>query len=252
MTTYREYPISFCNPGYRDEFDAARKMFDELIDKSTEDKQLNANKKRKHDDENNSADVEGHQRAISSLTGKRCSWASDPVLHVYHDEEWGVPSHDDRYLFEMLILEGAQAGLSWKTILNKRDNYRAAFDNFDVDLISNYDQQKIDDLLVDPGIVRNRLKIHATIGNAKATIRVREEFGSLAAYLWQFIDNTTINNSHHITHYKDIPATSIESDMISKDMKRRGFKFVGSTIIYAFMQAVGMVNDHEKLCPQNK
>lgn len=172
----------------------------------------------------------------------RCPWASGELDVAYHDREWGVPVHDDRLLFEMLILEGAQAGLSWSTILKKRANYRAAFDNFDAAKVARYDRRKRDRLMQDAGIVRNRLKIESTIDNARAMLAVREQFGSFDAYIWRFVDGTPIQNAR--TSLKDVPPKSSESDAMSKDLKRRGFRFVGSTICYAFMQAVGMVNDH--------
>jgi len=164
----------------------------------------------------------------------------------YHDEEWGVPSHDDRHLFEMLILEGAQAGLSWNTILNKRENYRRAFDGFDFEKIARYAEEDVARLLADAGIVRNRMKIEATIGNARAMLAAREEFGSFDAYIWQFVGGAPKRNAFR--SLGDLPASTPESDAMSKDLKRRGFRFVGSTICYAFMQAVGMVNDHEVTC----
>ena len=164
----------------------------------------------------------------------------------YHDEEWGVPVHDDRTLFEFLILEGAQAGLSWSTILNKRQNYGRAFDGFDAERIAKYDKKKVRQLLVDAGIVRNRLKIAAAIENAKAFLRVREEFGSFDRYIWQFVGGKPRVNKWKTP--RQLPARTSESDAMSKDLKKRGFKFVGSTICYAFMQAVGMVNDHAINC----
>lgn len=167
-------------------------------------------------------------------------------MMAYHDKEWGVPVHNDSVLFEFLILEGAQAGLTWQTILNKRETYRAAFSNFDVRKIVGYDLQYINQLLANPGIIRNRLKIAAAVGNAKAFLKVQQEFGSFDTYLWQFVNYVPID--HKIKAMKDIPVTTKESDALSQDLKRRGFKFVGSTICYAFMQAVGMVNDHELGC----
>jgi DNA-3-methyladenine glycosylase I len=164
----------------------------------------------------------------------------------YHDREWGVPVHDDRTLFEFLILEGAQAGLSWETILNKRENYRKAFDRFDARKIARYDRSKLRELMGDAGIVRNRLKIEATISNAKAFLEVQKEFGSFDRYIWQFVDGKPKINSLGPSQHP--PATSPESDAMSKDLKKRGFRFVGSTICYAFMQAVGMVNDHARDC----
>jgi DNA-3-methyladenine glycosylase I len=177
----------------------------------------------------------------------RCEWCGDDPLYVaYHDDEWGVPVHDDRHLFEMLILEGAQAGLSWSTILKKRENYRKAFDNFAVKKIAKYDKAKVAKLLADPGIVRNRLKIAATIQNARAFLEVQKEFGSFAHYIWQFVDGKPKKNNWK--SLKEIPPKTTESDAMSKDLRKRGFSFVGSTICYAFMQAVGMVNDHVVTC----
>ena len=172
----------------------------------------------------------------------RCGWATSEPSILYHDQEWGVPVHDDRTLFEFLILEGAQAGLSWSTILNKRENYRRVFDNFDVERVARYDRRKTQQLLKDAGIVRNRLKIAASVANGQAFLRVREEFGSFDKYIWQFVGGKPRVN--RIRSMKQIPARTAESDAMSKDLQRRGFKFVGSTICYAFMQAVGMVNDH--------
>ena len=177
---------------------------------------------------------------------QRCEWATTPLGIAYHDEEWGVPVHDDRVLFEFLILEGAQAGLSWETILKKRDNYRRAFDRFDAKKIAAYDARKIKSLLNDPGIVRNRLKIAAAVLNAKAFLVVQEEFGSFDAYIWQFVGGRPRRNRWR--SFRDVPARTAESDAMSKDLKKRGFKFVGTTICYAFMQAVGMVNDHRAAC----
>jgi DNA-3-methyladenine glycosylase I len=177
----------------------------------------------------------------------RCHWASGSELTIrYHDEEWGVPAHDDRTLFEFLILEGAQAGLSWQTILNKRENYRAAFDQFDPGRVAAYDRRKMQRLLKDPGIVRNRLKISSAVGNAKAFLRVAEQFGSFDRYIWRFVDGAPRVNSRKSP--RQVPAKTVESDAMSKDLKARGFNFVGSTICYAFMQAVGMVNDHLVRC----
>ncbi len=173
----------------------------------------------------------------------RCAWAGNDLLYQkYHDEEWGVPVHDDRKLFEMLILEGAQAGLSWITILRKRENYRKAFNNFDAEKIAKYDSKKVKKLLQNEEIVRNRLKIAAAIQNAKCFLEVRKEFGSFDKYIWQFVNGKPIINKRK--SLKDIPAMTKESDAMSKDLKKCGFKFVGSTICYAFMQAVGMVDDH--------
>ena len=173
----------------------------------------------------------------------RCQWASGNELTIrYHDEEWGVPAHDDRKLFEFLILEGAQAGLSWNTILNKRENYRIAFDQFDPQRVAAYDRRKMQRLLKDPGIVRNRLKIDSAVANARAFSRVQEEFGSFDRYIWRFVGGKPRVNSWKSS--RQVPARTAESDAMSKDLKACGFNFVGSTICYAFMQAVGMVNDH--------
>jgi DNA-3-methyladenine glycosylase I len=178
---------------------------------------------------------------------KRCNWSvSDPIYIKYHDKEWGFPVHNDTKLFEMIILDGAQAGLSWLTILRKRENYRKAFDNFDPKKVSKYDKRKIAQLLKNDGIVRNKLKVESAVTNAKAFLTVKEEFGTFDKYIWQFIGGKTKVNSWKTL--KDIPATSKESDAMSKDLKSRGFKFVGSTICYAFMQAAGMVNDHTVDC----
>jgi len=175
----------------------------------------------------------------------RCNWASNPLSLCYHDEEWGMPQHDDRILFEFLLLEGAQAGLSWDTILQKRENYRAAFDGFDPERIARYDRRKQQSLLRNPGIVRNRLKIASAVRNAKAFLIVQKEFGSFDRYIWQFVSKPPAN-ARRSTQL--IPARIAESDAMSKDLKKRGFNFVGSTICYAFMQAVGMVNDHRVEC----
>jgi DNA-3-methyladenine glycosylase I len=173
----------------------------------------------------------------------RCPWpGSDPLYLAYHDEEWGTPAHDDRHLFEMLILEGAQAGLSWITILRKRARYREVFDGFDAQLVAKYGERKVQSLLKDAGIVRNRLKIAAAVGNARAFLAVRQEFGSFDRYLWQFVGGQPRHNAW--TQMRQVPARTPESDALSKDLRKRGFRFVGSTICYAFMQAVGMVNDH--------
>lgn len=182
------------------------------------------------------------------MTIKRCSWASptNPLYLKYHDEEWGVPCHDETRLFEMLNLEGAQAGLSWSTILNKRENYRAAFDQWDAEKIAAYDATKVAELLGNAGIVRNRLKVAATINNAQAYLRLREEVGSLDSFLWAYVDGKPILNTRK--SISDTPAKTPLSDQLSKDLAKRGFKFVGSTIIYAYMQAIGMVNDHAKDC----
>jgi DNA-3-methyladenine glycosylase I len=176
----------------------------------------------------------------------RCSWASRELSIAYHDEEWGVPSHDDTHLFEFLILEGAQAGLSWDTILQKRENYRAALDGFDANRIGRYTSRKVQSLLRNPGIVRNRLKIASTVQNAKAFLKVQDEFGSFDKYIWQFVGGKPVVNRWQIGDR--IPAKTEQSDAMSKDLKKRGFNFVGSTICYAFMQAVGMVNDHAVEC----
>ena len=177
---------------------------------------------------------------------KRCHWATTPLSIAYHDREWGVPQHKDRVLFEFLILEGAQAGLSWETILRKRENYRAAFHQFDPAVVARYGQRDVRRLLADEGIVRNRLKIASAIGNAKAFLAVRQEFGSFDAYIWAFTGGKPKRNRW--TSHDQLPARTTESDAMSKDLRKRGFKFVGSTICYAFMQAVGMVNDHTTDC----
>jgi DNA-3-methyladenine glycosylase I len=177
---------------------------------------------------------------------ERCPWAKTDLYVQYHDTEWGVPVHDDRLLFEFLILEGAQAGLSWETILKKRENYRKAFDKFEPAIVAKYGQIKRKGLLSDTGIVRNRLKIEAAIQNAKMFLAVQEEFGTFDNYIWRFVGNQQMHNAWK--SIKEVPASSPESDAMSKDLKRRGFKFVGSTICYAFMQAVGMVNDHLVEC----
>jgi DNA-3-methyladenine glycosylase I len=176
----------------------------------------------------------------------RCSWPRNDLSIRYHDEQWGVPSHDDNHLFEFLILEGAQAGLSWDTILQKRENYRAAFSGFDPKRVAGYDSRKLQRLMRNPGIVRNRLKIAATVQNAKAFLKVQEEFGSFDRYIWQFVDGKPVINRWRAL--QRVPAKTPQSDAMSKDLKKRGFKFVGSTICYAFMQAVGMVNDHSVEC----
>jgi DNA-3-methyladenine glycosylase I len=174
----------------------------------------------------------------------RCGWClGDPLYEAYHDTEWGVPVRDDDTLFEFLILETFQAGLSWITVLRKRENFRKAFDRFNYRKIAAYDQKKVDSLLQDPGIIRNKLKVNATISNAKAFMEIQKEFGSFNTYIWDFVDGEPIKNQWK--NYKDAPATTTVSDAISKDLKKRGFKFVGSTVIYAHMQATGMVNDHE-------
>jgi DNA-3-methyladenine glycosylase I len=175
---------------------------------------------------------------------RRCFWARTPLSIAYHDKEWGVPVHDDTRLFEFLILEGAQAGLSWETILRKRDNYRAAFDRFDPAKVAKYDERKIASLLNDEGIIRNRLKINSAVTNARAFLEVKKEFGSFDAYVWRFVDGKPLRRKRG----QAIVATTPISDELSKDLLKRGFKFVGSTICYSFMQAVGMVNDHDSSC----
>lgn len=181
---------------------------------------------------------------------RRCAWARTELSIEYHDKEWGVPLHDDRALFEFLILEGAQAGLSWETILKKRDNYRRAFDHFDARKVASYNETKVRKLLADPGIVRNRLKVAAAIQNAKAFLEVRKEFGSFDRYIWTFVGGMPKRNNFRAP--KEVPARTPESEAMSKDLSRRGFKFVGPTICYAFMQAVGMVNDHASNCFRRK
>ena len=183
---------------------------------------------------------------MNQATLTRCSWPSDDLSIRYHDEEWGTPTHDDTTLFEFLILEGAQAGLSWQTILNKRGNYRAAFDGFNAQRVARYDRRKVAQLLKNPGIVRNRLKIASTVRNAQELLKVREEFGSFDRYIWQFVNGRPRVNS--LKMGDRVPARTAESDAMSKALKKRGFSFVGSTICYAFMQAVGMVNDHVVQC----
>jgi DNA-3-methyladenine glycosylase I len=182
---------------------------------------------------------------------KRCPWAgTDPLYVSYHDDEWGVPSHDDRHLFEMLTLEGAQAGLSWITVLRKRAAYRRAFDRFDPRRVAAYDATKIGQLLSDAGIVRNRLKVHGAVRNARAFLDLQQQFGSFDAYVWQFVDGVPKTNRPRTM--ADVPPRTAESDALSKDLKKRGFTFVGSTICYAFMQAVGLVNDHLIGCPSRR
>ncbi len=189
--------------------------------------------------------------AVKEKIMERCHWVTkDPVYIKYHDEEWGLPVHDDKKLFEFIILEGAQAGLSWLTILKRRQGYRNAFAHFDVKKVARFTPKKIERLLLDPGIIRNRLKVNAAVTNARAFIKIQEEFGSFDTYSWRFVDG-----QQKINRFKTpdkIPATTIESDAFSKDLKQRGFKFVGSTIIYAHMQAVGMVNDHLVTCFRHK
>jgi len=184
--------------------------------------------------------------AAPTAAVQRCGWARNELSIAYHDEEWGVPVHDDRVLFEFLILEGAQAGLSWDTILRKRDNYRKAFDNFEPAKVARYSGKRVEKLLANPGIVRNRLKIAAAIENAKSFLIVQDEGGSFDSYIWEFVDGAPKRNVWR--SLKQVPASTRESDAMSKDLARRGFKFVGSTICYAFMQAVGMVNDHTVDC----
>jgi DNA-3-methyladenine glycosylase I len=186
-----------------------------------------------------------------AMTLSRCPWSgTDPLYIAYHDEEWGVPARDDRHLFEMLILEGAQAGLSWITILRKRERYREVFDGFDPAQVVRYREAKVARLLADPGIVRNRLKVAAAIDNAAAFLEVQREFGTFARYLWGFVGNSPkVNAWQDMTQ---VPARTPESDALSKDLRQRGFRFVGSTICYAYMQAVGLVNDHLVTCPRHR
>ena len=187
----------------------------------------------------------GEGAAVASV--KRCDWAGDdPLMVAYHDDEWGVPSHDDRHLFEMLILEGAQAGLAWTTILRKREGYREAFEDFDVDRVARYTPARIERLLKNPAIVRNRVKVESAVLNARAVRAIRDDCGSLGRYLWSFTGGRPIVNQRN--RLSDVPATSAESDAMSKALKARGCKFVGSTICYAFMQATGMVDDHLRDC----
>ena len=181
------------------------------------------------------------------MTKKRCSWCgTDPLYISYHDQEWGVPVYDDQTLFEFLVLETFQAGLSWITILKKRENFRKAFDGFNYTIISKYNQKKINALLVDAGIIRNKLKIHAAVSNAIAFQKVQIEFGSFSKYIWGFVNNKSLQNNLKST--SNIPANTPLSDTISKDLKKRGFKFVGSTVVYAYMQAIGLTNDHVQDC----
>lgn len=181
----------------------------------------------------------------------RCGWCEgDSLYEAYHDTEWGVPVYDDKTIFEFLILETFQAGLSWITILRKRENFRKAFDDFDYHQIAEYPETKVQELLQDPGIIRNKLKIRSAISNARAFMEVQEEFGSFSKYIWNFVDGKPIQNK--VGNYKEAPPTSAISDKLSKDLKKRGFKFVGSTVVYAHMQATGMVNDHEETCFRNK
>lgn len=188
-----------------------------------------------------------HPASVFNQPLTRCAWCKNDSLYIkYHDEEWGIPVHNDRHLFEMLNLEGAQAGLSWIIILKKRDNYKKLFDNFDAVKISKYSEKKIERILQDPGIVRNKLKVNAVVNNAKAFLEVQKEFGSFDEYIWQFVGGKPIINK--FKSLSDLPAKTEISDVMSKDLKKRGFKFIGSTICYAFMQAVGMVNDHTTDC----
>ena len=187
----------------------------------------------------------GGEKVLSMSEPTRCWWARNPLAIRYHDEEWGVPSHDDRHLFEMIVLEGAQAGLSWDTILKKRDNYRRAFANFDIEKVARFDGNKVKRLLADEGIVRNRLKIAAAIQNAREVRKIQKEFGSFDSFLWQFAPPA---RPAAIASPKQVPARTPESDRLSKELQKRGLRFVGSTICYAFMQAVGMVNDHLAEC----
>ena len=182
------------------------------------------------------------------MTKKTCAWveSAGELYTEYHDEEWGVPVHDDRRLFEMLVLEGAQAGLSWLTVLKKRLNYKRAFDNFDVRKVADYDKKKFQELLNNEGIIRNKLKIRSATRNAKVFLEIQKEFDSFDKYIWSFVDNRSIQNK--VRKHSEIPATSELSDAISKDLKKKGMNFVGSTIIYAFMQSIGIVNDHEVSC----
>lgn len=181
------------------------------------------------------------------MSKQKCGWCEgDTLYELYHDREWGVPVREDALLFEFLVLETFQAGLSWITILRKRENFRVAFDHFEYKKIAQYDEQKIESLLQDAGIIRNKLKVRATVTNAQLFIEIQKEFGSFSKYLWSYVNDTPIQN--HVENYKEAPANTPLSDKISKDLKKRGFKFVGSTVIYAFMQAMGMVNDHEVDC----
>jgi DNA-3-methyladenine glycosylase I len=181
---------------------------------------------------------------------RRCEWAKNELYIAYHDHEWGVPVHNDRDLFEFLILEGMQAGLSWETILRKRDNYRAALDNFEVSVVASYKQPKVRQLLANPGIIRNRLKIEAAVQNARLFLEIQKEFGSFDAYVWEFVGGRQIQNKWESS--MEVPTSTAEANALSKDLRRRGFKFVGPTICYAFMQAVGMVNDHLVHCFRHK
>ena len=184
--------------------------------------------------------------AVKRRQDARCEWAGKDIFHDYHDREWGVPVHDDRLHFEFLLLEGAQAGLSWETILKKRAGYRKAFDNFNPNKVARYKDAKIEKLLTNPAIIRNRLKVRSAVSNAKAFLTIQIEFGSFDRYIWDFVDGKPIQNRWK--NMEQLPVTTGQSDALSKDLKKRGFKFVGSTIIYAHMQAIGMVNDHETGC----
>lgn len=177
---------------------------------------------------------------------RRCDWAKNDLAILYHDTEWGVAVRDDRKLFEFLILEGAQAGLSWDTVLRKRENYRRAFDNFEAEKIAHYDEKKLNELLLNEGIIRNRLKVASSVQNARGFLKIKEEFGSFDSYIWRFVGGDPIPNSWQ--DLREVPAKTFTSDAMSKDLKKRGFKFVGSTIMYAFMQACGLVNDHLVSC----
>ena len=176
----------------------------------------------------------------------RCFGNNNPTYAKYHDEEWGIPVHDDRHLFEMLILEGAQAGLSWETILMKRDEYRNVFHNFNIEKVAHMSDDELETILTNPGVIRNRLKVYSTRTNAQVALEIIKEHGSLDHYLWSFVGHTPIIN--HPTSFEEVPITTTQSDLLSKDLKKRGMKFVGSTIIYAYMQAIGMVNDHTQQC----
>lgn len=178
---------------------------------------------------------------------QRCQWCNDdPIYQDYHDNEWGQPEHDDRTLFELLILEGAQAGLSWITVLKKRDNYRKAFDDFDVNKVAGYDAEKVSELLLDKGIIRNKLKVNSAVKNAKAFIEIQKEYGTFDNYIWSYVDHNPVKN--HFSEMSELPSKTDLSDQISKDLKKRGMSFVGSTIIYAYMQSIGLVNDHTQHC----
>jgi len=188
-------------------------------------------------------------RTVTVSASARCPWAHAESQHEYHDTEWGVPSHEDRHLFEMLILEGAQAGLSWATILSRRETYREAYENFDPVVVSRYDERKKARLLTNPGIIRNRLKVEASVLNARAFLSIQSEFGSFNNYLWRFVDGSPVQNRW--TNTRQLPTHSVISDALSRDLKQRGLKFVGTTICYAFMQATGLVNDHLVSCPRH-